>query len=250
MTSAQAACTTPSGRPFLHPGDVHLWLVSAESPRKGLECILSPEELQHSLRMVRPADQRRYLAVRGALRDILGRYLRIPPSTIIIAYSEAGKPFLDNQPDSSQALHFNVSHAGGIALVVVSRGLQVGIDIERVREIRAASDILRYFFSPAEQAWVQSLPDEEKTLEFFRLWTRREAASKAVGTALLRSFPLFSLPARPLCPGGFCVALPKSAQETAVQEWWMRDLSPAPGHAGALCVENQNSEPSFWRFSW
>lgn len=250
MIPAQAVWTTPPGRLFLHPGDVHLWLVSEEAPPGSLESILPPEELQRSLRMIRPADQRRYLSVRGALRGILGSYLRVSPPTISIAYSESGKPFLENQPDSRHALHFNVSHAGGLAVVVVSRGLRVGIDIERVREIEAASDILNDFFSAAEQAWVQSLPDERKTQEFFRLWTRREAASKAVGTGLLRSFSLFSMPARPLCPSGFCLALPKSARETAAQDWWMRDLSPAPGHAGALCVENQNSEPSFWRFSW
>ncbi len=146
--------------------------------------------------MIRPVDQNRYIAARAALRQILGSYLRAPPSKVIIAYSGLGKPYLGDQPDS-RPLHFNVSHSGDFALIAVSRGLRLGIDIERVREMHAADDILSDFFSPGEQALVQSHPQGERAEAFFRVWTRREAATKAVGTGLMSSFLRFSLPGRP-----------------------------------------------------
>jgi hypothetical protein len=32
-----------------------------------------------------------------------------------------------------------------------------------------------------------------------------------------------------------------------VTDWWIRDLAPAPGYAGAVCMERENAVPSFWR---
>jgi 4'-phosphopantetheinyl transferase len=200
--------------------------------------------------MIRSVDRRRYIAARAALREILGSYLRTPPSSLSIACSGSGKPFLENQPQV-HPLHFNVSHAGDLALVAVSCGLQVGIDIERFRELKAANDILRDFFGPPEQALVQSHPQAEQAEAFFRVWTRREAAAKAVGMGLMRSFLGFSLPAAPLSPHGFSCMLPASEWQTAAQQqWWVRDFSPADGYAGALCVEKKNAEPVFWRFEF
>jgi len=135
-------------------------------------------------------------------------------------------------------------------VIAVGRGLQVGIDVERIRSMRSSAEILSNFFSKAEEAWVRSHQDDEKAEAFIRVWTRREAASKAVGSGLMASFLNFSVPAMPHSPGGFSLVLPESTGETVgLKRWWMRDLYPAPGHAGSLCVENENPEPSFWRFS-
>jgi 4'-phosphopantetheinyl transferase len=211
--------------------------------------MVSAAELQRSLRMVRPVDRRRFLSVRAALRKILGTYLEMPPSEISISYSSAGKPLLADAGHGLPAIHFNVSHAADIALVVVSRGLRVGVDIERVRDVRTRDGILEDFFSPAERALAGSNADSNAG--FFLAWTRREAASKAVGMGLMKSFLCFSLPAAGHSPRGFPLTLPESAEgQGPSEQWWLRDLDPAAGHAGALCVERENPEPAFWMFAW
>lgn len=254
MAAPETAWLNPWGNPLLASGDVHVWLVAAgapDIPHAHLESLVSPAEQSLCARMVRPVDKRRFIAVRAALRAILGRYFETPPSSISIAYSKSGKPFCENQAGDRGALHFNVSHAGDVAVIAVSRGLRVGIDVERMREMKSRDDILESFFSAEERAWVHSCPEEAQMDAFFRVWTRREAASKAVGTGLLKAFTLFSVPAAPLSSTGFSLRLPISAEETGrEQQWWMRDLDPLPDHAGALCVEKKSPAPSCWRFAW
>jgi 4'-phosphopantetheinyl transferase len=252
METAGTAWTTPLGRLSLPPGDVHVWLVPTPPPdfsEENLQTLVSLAEVQGCLRMVKHVDRRRFLSVRGALRRILGTYLKAPPSGISIAYSSSGKPLLDDHRGRRQTLHFNVSHAADIALVAVSHGLRVGVDVERVREVQARDEILSDFFSPAEQSLAVS--PAHSNAAFFQVWTRREAASKAVGMGLMESFLCFSLPAAQHSPRGFRLTLPDSAKSRETfQDWWVRDLDPVAGHAGALCVEEENPEPAFWRFSW
>jgi phosphopantetheinyl transferase len=127
----------------------------------------------------------------------------------------------------------------------------VGIDIERVREVKASDDILGEFFSLEEQIWVKSHTPEEEGEAFIRVWARREAASKATGVGLLKSFLCLRLPAVQFSPSGFCLSMNELTEQTeGGQLWWMRDLTPPLGHAGALCIEKMNPEPAFFRFGW
>jgi 4'-phosphopantetheinyl transferase len=249
---AEAPWTTPRERVHVSPGQVHVWLVPTnrlEISAKPPQSLISSGELESCLRMTRPSDRRRCIAVRAALRSILGGYLGVAPSALSFATSAAGKPCLENQVDDRHPLHFNISYTGDFALIAVSRGLRVGVDVERIRAMRGSTDILKAFFSEAEQAWVRSRPDNEKSEAFIRVWTRREAASKAVGSGVMTSFLLFSVPAVPYSPSGFSLVLPESTQKSEdPTRWWMRDLCPAPGHAGSLCVESANPEPLFCRF--
>ncbi|HUI73036.1 MAG TPA: 4'-phosphopantetheinyl transferase superfamily protein, partial [Spirochaetia bacterium] len=217
MVMAEAPWTTPSQELFLSAGQVHLWLVStnrSEVSAKRLQSVLSSSELESCFRLTRSSYRCRCIAVRAALRAILGSYLRVPPSALAIAASPSGKPYLDNQVHDRHPLHFSISYSADFAVIAVGRGLQVGIDVERIRSMRSSAEILSNFFSKAEEAWVRSHQDDEKAEAFIRVWTRREAASKAVGSGLMASFLNFSVPAMPHSPGGFSLVLPESTGET------------------------------------
>jgi 4'-phosphopantetheinyl transferase len=187
------------------------------------------------------------MTVRAALRKVLGKYLQIRPSAVNISYSESGKPFLEKQSGLG-AFHFNVSHAGDVALIAVGHRLQVGVDIERVRERKSRELVLGDFFSPAEQAWIRSQPNGRRTQAFIRAWTRREAAAKAAGIGLVKAFAMISMPASPYSPLGFSVLL--SSASTSGRRLWIRDFDPVAGYAGALCVEKKNANPLCFRFAW
>jgi 4'-phosphopantetheinyl transferase len=175
---------------------------------------------------------------------ILGAYLHKRPEALSFATGQSGKPYL-----APASLQFNLSHAGDLALVAVCRDIRVGVDIERRHEVAEMEAILLKYFSEAERNFVDFHAGEERTRAFFLLWTRREAAAKALGLDLITSFDRLSLPSVPPSPAGFQVALPESTEgPVGSGSWWMRDLCPAPGYAGALCAEGGEAKLCSWRF--
>jgi 4'-phosphopantetheinyl transferase len=185
---------------------------------------------------------------------VLARYLLEDPRALSITAGTSGKPRLEGADPSIQ---FNISHAGDLALIAVARGLRVGIDVESVREVSDREAILDGFFSEQETAWLRSCRRKEQTRAFFILWTRREAAAKALGIGLFDCFARFSLPRHDFAGSGFRVALPEIAPRYSADfpdtpagpagDWWIRDLRPFPGYAGAACVERENPRPLLWK---
>ena len=102
----------------------------------------------------------------------------------MLAVGEHGKPFLAERPD----VRFNLSHADCIAACIVSER-ECGIDCERVRAYRP--NVVRRVFTAEEQALLGAVPEEERDLLFFRIWTLKEAFVKAVGRGL--SYPMSSV---------------------------------------------------------
>ena len=233
---------------ILGPGSVHIWRAPLRLPAEELgrlEALLSSEERAQCNRPVRAADRCRCAASRGWLRTVLAKYLGEDPRTLSFQKGSSGKPSLAG---SNPPLQFNVSGAEDLGLIAVTRELRVGIDIERVRDVPDMDGVLEDFFSPEEAACVGSRRGKERTRAFFLLWTRREAAAKALGIGLFDCFARVVLPAPRRAPSGFSVRLPDP--ETAAGrtgDWWIRDLLPAPGYAGAVCVERENAMPSFWK---
>lgn len=93
-----------------------------------------------------------------------------------INYQYGGKPILTG----SNSIYFNLSHAGDYAVCIVSN-TSVGIDIEGKHKIN--EKVMKKCFSEKEEIWVNEIL-EEKQERFFRLWTAKEAVSKATGKGL------------------------------------------------------------------
>ena len=261
MAIGEEPWATPPVQLPLETGSVHIWrapLVIPSARRTRMMGVLTAKEREQCGRFLRPADRERCAAARASLRIVLAKYLHGDPRTLPILAATSGKPYLDYSADTSGAaaglaphgavgIQFNLSHAEECALIAVSRGMSVGIDVERMRDLKDMEAILHGFFSHQEQVFVRSHEGEERTRAFFLLWTRREAAAKALGIGLSDSFARVRLPPVGHTRSGFRVVLPRPVARTdGTESWWIRDLLPAPGHAGALCVEGKNPEPSLW----
>lgn len=98
-----------------------------------------------------------------------------------ITKNKYGKPSLTEYPD----IKYNISHADGISACMVSEH-ECGIDCENVREYRP--NVMKRAFSDEEKNMIDSAPENQKNLLFFRLWTLKEAYIKAIGMGL--SFPM------------------------------------------------------------
>jgi 4'-phosphopantetheinyl transferase len=238
----------PPRQILLEPESVHIWRAPLTLPaekRERLEDLLSTEERAQCSRLVRDADRLRCVASRGSLRTVLGKYLGEDPRALSLTKGTSGKPVLEG---ANPQLQFNVSNSGDLGLIAVTRKLRVGIDIERIRDVPNWEGVLNDFFSPEETTFVQSRRGKERTRAFFLLWTRREAAAKALGIDLFDCFARVVLPAPDHTPSGFRVKLPDpDAPAGPTRDWWLRDLLPAAGYAGAVCVERENAAPTFWK---
>lgn len=115
------------------------------------------------------------------LRECLKPYNIAYSGECDLSYGDHGKPFLADYP----AVCFNLSHGSGISACIVS-DRECGIDCERAGEYRPK--VARRVFTPAEQTLLGEVPESERGLLFFRLWTLKEAFVKTVGAGL--SYPM------------------------------------------------------------
>src|SRR6185312_17092194 len=97
------------------------------------------------------------------------------PAAVVFARGEHGKPHV-----AGGGPHFNLSHSGGLGLLGLLPGLELGVDIEAVDRSRDWLALARRFYTPAEFTWLAGLPAADLPLAFCRLWTVKEAWMKAL----------------------------------------------------------------------
>lgn len=171
----------------LHPDDIHLWSV-ALPPSEVVEddeawSTLDEDERRAAGRFVFAPDRARYRAAHVALRRILARYLGLDPPAVRLVRGPRGKPALDPAVHG-EGLEFSLSHGGTRALVAVTRGRAVGVDLEETDRFPWDATLAARCFPPAHCEWLQAQPPADRATAFVRLWTRCEAVVKANGTGL------------------------------------------------------------------
>ena len=253
----------PAGplRPELGADEVHVWSASLDvSPAHLAELrrILADDEREKEGRLRFDRDKERYVASEGALRAILGRYVGTHPASLRFVRGPQGKPSL--APPGGPDIRFNMSHAQNLALYAVTRGREVGIDVEYVRDEAGAAapgatrldttQIAEQFFSSYEVGCLRQLPPASRTRAFYHVWTRKEAYLKARGEGLTVPLDAFDVSVYP----DEAVALLRVAQRPAeVARWSLWALEPAPGFVGTLVAEAPVDAPrrlalQYWRW--
>lgn len=142
--------------------------------------ILDAAEQAHALNIKNDLLRNRYVAVHGRLRKILGETLSESPEKINIKKAEYGKPYLADTPE----LVFNLSHSADAMIVALGYNCQLGVDIEGCKPRTSMAALVDKCFAEEEIAYWNKLPEAQKTLEFYRFWTRKEAFVKATGRGI------------------------------------------------------------------
>jgi len=147
--------------------------------------VLDPSERAQVRRFLKEADGKLFAFGRIQRRLVLGRYLGISPARLVFTSSELGKPSLA-EPNAGQDLVFNTSQSSNFAAIAVAfgRGIEVGVDIERV-DRRVTDALAQSCLSEAEYEWFKGLSHDKRDAGFIRLWTCKEAIIKASGHGLL-----------------------------------------------------------------
>ena len=224
----------------MKPGEVHIWQarISERTDLDTLEGTLSTDERRRANRFHFEADRHRSIAARGILRRRLGYYLHLEPAEIAFQYGPQGKPELDESTMEITSLSFNLAHSGELAMYAFAWDRKLGIDIERLRDVPEALIIARNHFTPSESRQLQS-SGASLQAAFFRLWTRKEAVIKAVGTGV--STPLHEFDVSSDAPSDASwqrVSVPSQPRP----EWYVRDLPAAADYRAALAIEVLSTE--------
>ena len=197
-------------------------------------------------RFVRPLDRDRYIFAHALLRSILSAYVGCAPTQLIFKNNQYGKPLLESTGDSNN-IQFNLSHSENLILFAVARGARVGIDVEYMRNVSDARQIVNRFFSGDERKFLNSLPPADFQKGFFACWSSKEAFLKGLGQGL--SYPLdkFSITFSKGESVGFLQIYDDTANACS---WKILSLTPGQGYSGALAIEKIGSEPKFFQYCW
>lgn len=237
MRATQKLARWHSGAEVTSPArtEVHLWRAALDGDsltRSYYRDILRDDERERAARFRFELHRHRYIVSRAVLRQILSQYVGLPASEIEFVTNAHGKPAL-LEPTSN--LEFNVSHAGGVAVLAFAEGRRVGVDVEdtgRDAEFRRLAD---RFFSPRERDVFASLPDSQVREEFYACWTRKEAYIKALGLGVTHGLANFTVAFGHGTEPGI---VHSEIDPRAAERWGMRTFVPAEGFVGAIVAEN------------
>ncbi len=252
--SAASALTTfldPPERPTLGPHEVHVWRVDVTpSGDRVFDACLAQLSADEHARFARlPAGPLRasFAMRRAALRRILGGYLACDPRDVDYRVSPRGKPEavppVEDQADPP--LRFSTSSSHALALVGVTRGRDLGVDIEHVRALADLDAVARTVFSPAERAEYEALAPGERAAAFFHGWTRKEAWLKARGEGVIGNLADFDVT---LAPGTTPRVRRVAGEAGEPGAWTIVAGEPGDGYVGAVAVRDHAPRWSAWHF--
>lgn len=156
--------------------------------------VLDPEQRERHGRLRQPQDRDDFLAARLLTQRLVSEATGQSADTIEFTQrcAHCGGPHGRPRVASADAPFVSWSHAQGwVAAVVSPRAC--GIDVEVVADGRPVFDVL----TAGEQDVVRSVAEgRAQTIAFLRLWVRKEALLKAVGTGLTDQAALAQLDIR------------------------------------------------------
>lgn len=208
--------------------------------------LLAPEELTRSARFGTPLLRDRWLASRVLLRRLLGERLGCAPAAVPLGRTLAGKPII--VPALTESLDFSLSHSDDLMLIAMTSDGQIGADIECYGHPGTDEPVWETLCT-REAEWVSAQADPYHA--FLRLWTRKEAIVKALGSGLPDALPALDVLWEPVessasvstpwggplhvidlpAPAGCCAALAVTHPPTTLDVLLPEMLPLAPGPA-------------------
>lgn len=225
-------CTPVSPESIMNNA-VHVWFAEFEHSTLPVEIFtrhLDAAETSKMSRFVFKHLRDQYAYAHGLLRSLLSRYVGCQPGELQFIEGAFGKPALLN----AGGLSFSLSHSGHGVAIAIARDLEVGIDIEQIKQMRDRSELVAMFFSADEITRYRALPDSAQEEAFFKLWTRKEAFLKGLGLGL--SHPL----------NAFSVGLdfPVTLTGHAAGSWTLHHLELSKGFVGAIALHRPQESVS------
>ncbi|RKZ06775.1 hypothetical protein DRQ32_10780 [bacterium] len=158
--------------------------------------VLSDAELQKRDRLAAECDKARF-EQRRAFRRFCGATAlgtSQPLSEIVFEETLNGRPYLPESPK----FWFSFSSCRLGLLGAWSATHAIGVDLEDQTRDLEATELARRFFSADEAEVVQRADGAERLRTFYRFWTSKEAALKAIGEGLPYGLDAFEFEIDPI----------------------------------------------------
>jgi 4'-phosphopantetheinyl transferase len=212
-------------RPEVDEGTVHVWRHLDRTGAAGWAGAPATSEDRAAAAARRFGDDAAALLLRRAMvRDVVGRYLGLPPTAVALTRlcrwcgdPRHGKPRLADNPSR---LSFSASQAGGVTIVAVATGCEIGADVEQVGRAPDWALVAEQQFTPRERADLAAVPEPERPLAFLRTWAVKEACLKADGRGLVAGLDSVEVVAG-----------------HRASPWHVTTFSPAPGAVAAVASD-------------
>jgi len=241
--TSMRACEPPATAPGKAAVEVW-WCDATELDRAEIEFLaqMLPADQRYAAARLGDDDlRRRYIVARTMMLDTLGSCADPPERRLVLARGPHGKPYIAG-PSALRHLRFNLADSGPMAVVAISAGREVGIDIERIRPDIDIAGPAGMCFTERELAALAQIPRADRAAAFFCCWTGKEALLKAQGTGLMRP------------PDEVEVGLgrydPRNTgrPDTDTEGWFIAALDLGADYAGAVAAEGSGFEPSLRRW--
>ena len=213
----------------LEEDEVQVWRLSAMQGAEVMEACrarLSAEESKRVGRTRAGFARDEFVVGRALLRALVGRAVGCAAEAVEFRVGKHGKPWVDG-------VEFNVSHSRGMVLIALCRGTEVGVDVEGIHDGIEALEIAEASFAGEEIARIRAAEGVARVREFYSIWTRKEAVTKAHGDGLTMGL------------GGFSVADEARMVRVMVEcgageEWYAVEALPmGEGFAAALALKGE-----------
>lgn len=149
---------------------------------------LNPAEFARMDRFLHTADRDAYAMAHITARRALGAKLHMKPALIVFERDtcsncgdSAGRPYVAGRRD----VYFSIAHARGAVAVAISNR-PIGIDIEPAAE-HATALLLAEKLHENERQLLVDVHASDLAHEFTKVWVRKEANLKRIGSGLCRS---------------------------------------------------------------
>lgn len=213
------------------PNDLRLrWINFDDHTEAAYLNALDAGEQRRARTYVFARDRRQFVVTRAILRAMLADALGTMPAALRFGHGPHNKPCVA-WPPAGKALRFNVSHAGGFAVIALSRHHIVGVDVEQVRADLDFAQVAERLFSPRERAELADVAPPMRPGAFFNVWTRKEAYIKARGLGLSLPLDSFDVAAAPAAADVLVATRPDSDDAA---RWSVQALSAPPGYVAAV----------------
>ncbi|MFE3648081.1 4'-phosphopantetheinyl transferase superfamily protein [Streptomyces sp. CB02959] len=154
-------------------------------------------------KMSHPQVRGRFVASRLLLKYAACSVIHAAPHSVELAYKPGGRPYLRGLDQ----IDISLSHTDDLLLVGLTRRGWIGVDAELSDRRMARTGIERQVCTPAERRMLDAVPEADRNAALIRLWTLKEAYSKAIGQGMRFPFTEFGFgpgdrPVTVLCPDG------------------------------------------------
>ncbi|MBT2493449.1 4'-phosphopantetheinyl transferase superfamily protein [Streptomyces sp. ISL-96] len=137
-----------------------------------------------------PLVRYRFAAARLALKYTAAAALDTEAAELDLAYKIGGRPHLRGL----RQIDVSLTHTGELIAVGISRTGRIGVDTEPLSRILSFDVMCARACTPGEQAALKGIDGSHQTAAMLRLWTLKEAYTKALGQGLRLQFTEFGFP--------------------------------------------------------